>query len=92
MPTYQYKCPQCGYEFEEFQRMTDPPIEVCPHCKGKTHRLVSGGIGFLFKGNGFYITDHRSASYKEAKKNDTGEKSVPKAKEGKKDSSSPISK
>jgi putative FmdB family regulatory protein len=73
MPTYQYKCPQCGYEFEEFQRMTDPPIEVCPACKGQTHRLVSGGAGFLFKGSGFYITDYRSSSYKEAAKKESSE-------------------
>ncbi len=72
MPTYQYKCPKCGYEFEEFQRITDSPIEICPHCKGKTHRLVSGGVGLLFKGSGFYITDHRSSSYKDASKKDSG--------------------
>ncbi len=84
MPTYQYKCPQCGHEFEEFQRMADPPIEICPKCKGKTHRLVSGGVGFLFKGAGFYATDHRSSSYKEAARKDSGEKSVPKTTDTKK--------
>lgn len=84
MPTYQYKCPECGYEFEEFQKMADPPIEICPKCKGKTHRLVSGGAGFLFKGSGFYITDYRSSGYKEAAKKESSEKTVPKAGETKK--------
>jgi len=84
MPTYQYKCPECGYEFEEFQRMADPPIEVCPKCKGKTHRLISGGAGFLFKGSGFYATDYRSASYKEGARNDLGEKPTPKSRGSKK--------
>jgi putative FmdB family regulatory protein len=66
MPTYQYRCPHCQYEFEEFQHITDEPISVCPRCKKDTHRLISGGAGFIFKGSGFYITDHRSESYKSA--------------------------
>ncbi len=86
MPTYQYKCPQCGFEFEEFQKMTDLPIEVCPKCKGRTHRLVSGGAGFLFKGSGFYITDYRSKSYKEAAKKESGDSGSSKPTETKKES------
>jgi putative FmdB family regulatory protein len=66
MPTYQYRCPHCHYEFEEFQHITDDPITVCPKCKKDTHRIISGGAGFIFKGSGFYITDHRSESYKSA--------------------------
>ena len=64
MPTYQYRCPSCGYEFEEFQAITEDPISVCPRCKGKTQRLISGGAGLLFKGSGFYATDYRSKDYK----------------------------
>jgi len=64
MPTYQYRCPECGYEFEEFQSMTEDAIETCPKCQGKTRRLISGGAGILFKGSGFYETDYRSSSYK----------------------------
>lgn len=86
MPTYQYKCPQCGFEFEEFQKMTDLSIEVCPKCKGRTHRLVSGGAGFLFKGSGFYITDYRSKSYKEAAKKESGDSGSSKPAETKKES------
>ena len=81
MPTYQYKCPQCGFEFEEFQKMTD-----LPKCKGRTHRLVSGGAGFLFKGSGFYITDYRSPSYKEAAKKESGDFGSSKPTETKKES------
>lgn len=44
--------------------MTDDPIENCPKCGDKTHRVISGGAGFLFKGSGFYITDYRSKDYK----------------------------
>jgi putative FmdB family regulatory protein len=70
MPTYQYKCKKCDYRFEEFQSITDKPIASCPECGGKVVRLISGGSGFLFKGSGFYITDHRSDSYKKAAEKD----------------------
>jgi putative FmdB family regulatory protein len=70
MPTYQYRCNKCGHEFEEFQSITEDPIETCPKCKGPVHRLISGGAGLLFKGSGFYITDHRSKDYKTKAAND----------------------
>jgi len=63
MPTYDYKCPACGHRFECFQPMTDPEAD-CPICGAKAKRLISAGAGLLFKGSGFYITDHRSAEYK----------------------------
>jgi putative FmdB family regulatory protein len=72
MPTYQYRCTRCGTEFEEFQNITDKPLEICPECGGLPTRLISGGAGFLFKGSGFYITDYRSDSYKQAAKKETG--------------------
>jgi predicted nucleic acid-binding Zn ribbon protein len=49
------------------------PKEVCarkPWAKGKVRRAISGGAGLIFKGSGFYITDYRSDSYKEAAKKD----------------------
>ncbi|NOY87931.1 MAG: zinc ribbon domain-containing protein [FCB group bacterium] len=64
MPTYQYRCLDCSYEFEEFQAISDPPLTVCPVCHGKTERIITGGAGLIFKGSGFYITDHRSSQYK----------------------------
>lgn len=66
MPTYEYKCKDCGHHFEQFQAISEEPITVCPKCKGKTERIISGGAGFLFKGSGFYITDYRSKDYKAA--------------------------
>jgi putative FmdB family regulatory protein len=63
MPTYEYKCPACGHRFESFRPMTDPEAD-CPVCGVKAERLISAGVGFLFKGSGFYITDHRSEEYK----------------------------
>jgi putative FmdB family regulatory protein len=71
MPTYQYRCSSCGHEFEEFQSITEDPIERCPRCGKKTHRIISGGAGFLFKGSGFYITDYRSKEYKDKAKKES---------------------
>jgi putative FmdB family regulatory protein len=73
MPTYEYKCDKCGYVFEEFQSITADPLTDCPkeECDGAVKRLFSPGAGFLFKGDGFYITDYRSESYKKAAKADS---------------------
>ena len=49
MPTYEYCCNKCG-TFEEFQRISDPPLEACPECKGAVKRLISGGSTFILKG------------------------------------------
>ncbi|MBU0984078.1 MAG: zinc ribbon domain-containing protein [candidate division Zixibacteria bacterium] len=70
MPTYEYLCDDCHYEFEEFQSITEDPITSCPQCKGHVHRLISGGAGLLFKGSGFYETDYRSSAYREAARKD----------------------
>ncbi|MFC1528468.1 FmdB family zinc ribbon protein [Candidatus Latescibacterota bacterium] len=70
MPTYEYKCAECGHEFELFQNMTDEPVKTCPKCHGKVERLIGGGAGLIFKGSGFYSTDYRSDSYKKDKKAD----------------------
>jgi putative FmdB family regulatory protein len=63
MPTYEYRCPK-GHHFELFQKMSEEPRAECPECGSISERLLSGGAGFLFKGDGFYITDSRSSSYK----------------------------
>lgn len=76
MPTYHYRCTQCQFEYEEFQRITDPPLETCPRCKGKPERVISGGAGLLFKGDGFYITDNRSEGYKKEAKKDAPKSDV----------------
>lgn len=71
MPTYEYACEACGHKFEEFQSITAKPTTKCPKCgKKKVKRLISAGAGFIFKGSGFYITDYRDESYKNAAKGD----------------------
>lgn len=59
MPTYEYYCTSCGFEFEEFQSIASEPISVCPNCKAPVQRKISGGSGLIFKGSGFYITDYK---------------------------------
>lgn len=72
MPTYDYRCKACKHEFEQFQSMKDEPLKTCPACKKKQlERLIGAGAGLIFKGSGFYITDYRSESYKQAAKSDT---------------------
>jgi len=69
MPTYDYICESCGYEFERFQSIAARPIRKCPKCgKGRLKRLIGAGSGVIFKGAGFYQTDYRSESYKKAEK------------------------
>ncbi len=69
MPTYEYRCPT-GHEFDLFQSMSDEPGAVCPECGESAERLMSGGAGLIFKGEGFYITDYRSDAYKKAASSD----------------------
>jgi putative FmdB family regulatory protein len=72
MPTYDYRCPKCGNDFEKFQKMSDEPGAECPKCGSASERRMSGGAGLLFKGSGFYITDYRGDSYKKAAEADKG--------------------
>ncbi|HYF35570.1 MAG TPA: FmdB family zinc ribbon protein [Prosthecobacter sp.] len=73
MPTYEYECQTCGHHFEARQSMKDPHLTDCPQpeCAGPVKRKISLGSGFIFKGNGFYITDYRSDAYKAAAKKDS---------------------
>ena len=64
MPTYEYKCTGCEELFEYFQKMTDEPIRECPVCGSELRRLISGGVGIIFKGSGFYTTDYKNSSHK----------------------------
>jgi putative FmdB family regulatory protein len=59
MPTYQYRCTECGSELEVVQKFTDDPLTVCPECDG-TLRKVFNAVGVVFKGSGFYATDNRT--------------------------------
>ena len=71
MPTYDYRCHECGHAFEKFQSITASSVRKCPECgKLKVKRLLGAGAGIIFKGNGFYQTDYRSDSYRKAAEKD----------------------
>lgn len=60
MPTYDYKCADCGRLFEKFHGMNEQPQVVCPECQSvNTARQVSLGAGIVFKGAGFYVNDYK---------------------------------
>ena len=72
MPTYQYICDDCQYEFEKFQSITARPIRKCPKCgRLSVQRLIGAGAGVIFKGSGFYQTDYRSEGYRKAAESET---------------------
>lgn len=62
MPVYTYRCEECGVQFDQTQRFSDQPLTRCPECGKKSLRKVYTPVGIVFKGSGFYATDHRSPS------------------------------
>lgn len=71
MPTYDYECNNCGHAFELFQSISEAVKRKCPECgKQKLQRLFGTGAAVVFKGSGFYQTDYRSDSYKQAAEKD----------------------
>jgi putative FmdB family regulatory protein len=81
MPVYTYRCENCGVQFERHQSFTDTPLKTCPECRKKALKKVITPTKIIFKGSGFYATDHKSPSgdTSSAKKADSSEKeSTPK--------------
>ncbi len=63
MPTYEYRCKFCHEITDAFQRMSDEQLVTCPHCgKDGLERIVSGGAGVIYKGEGWYVTDYSKKS------------------------------
>ncbi len=58
MPTYDYECPKCG-RFDVFQKISAPPLDICPECGAPVNRLISKNVAIIFKGSGFYSTDNK---------------------------------
>jgi putative FmdB family regulatory protein len=61
MPTYQYRCTECGEDLEAVQKFSDSALTTCPACGGQL-RKVFNPVGVVFKGSGFYRTDSRNGS------------------------------
>ena len=61
MPIYEYACPECGRRTEVRQSFSDPPLTICERCGGKLRRVIHP-VGVVFRGSGFYSTDHRKGA------------------------------
>jgi putative FmdB family regulatory protein len=70
MPVYAYQCENCGVQFEKQQSFSDQPLVRCPECGKKTLKKVYQPVGIVFKGSGFYATDHHSPSGQSSRKAD----------------------
>ena len=62
MPVYTYRCDSCGVQFERHQSFQDAPLQTCPECRKKSLKKVITPTRIIFKGSGFYATDHKSSS------------------------------
>jgi len=60
VPIYEYKCEKCGYAFEVFSGFSHNGTRRCPRCKGRAKRVISAP-SVIFKGSGFYVTDHKES-------------------------------
>ncbi len=74
MPTYEYLCKTCGHRFETWQKMVDEPLTTCPTCGAEIRRVLFPP-GVVFKGSGFYKTDHRDSASAAASAKDEPTKS-----------------
>jgi putative FmdB family regulatory protein len=61
MPTYRYRCADCGNEFDQYQKFSEDPLTECPSCAGRIRRVIQP-VGVVFKGSGWYVTDSRPSS------------------------------
>lgn len=69
MPTYDYKCENCGHAFEQWQSFKDDHLKTCPECKtDHLRRLFGSGAAIIFKGSGFYDTDYRQKDIEKKEK------------------------
>jgi putative FmdB family regulatory protein len=94
MPTYEYRCRDCGHTFDVVQAMSDETLTVCPVCGGEL-RKVFAAPAISFKGSGFYATDYGKKSKTTSEK--TSEKPAASSdgkseKKDKKESSKPAEK
>jgi putative FmdB family regulatory protein len=97
MPTYSYRCTECGEAFDIQQAFTDDTLTVCPNCGGTLRKLFNT-VGVTFNGSGFYRTDSRAKPPSEggSSSSESSSSSAPSApaapaKTGKKESTSTTS-
>jgi len=76
MPTYDYQCQKCDFEFEREQRITEDPIKTCPKCKSRKAKRLLSASNFILKGGGWYADGYGSSGGKKSGgDSDSGESS-----------------
>jgi putative FmdB family regulatory protein len=60
MPIYEYECEKCHSRFEMRRNFGEDCGANCPNCRGKACRIFTS-VPVIFKGSGFYVTDHRKS-------------------------------
>ncbi len=73
MPVYTYRCDNCGVQFEKQQSFSEQSLVRCPECGKKALKKVYQPVGIVFKGSGFYATDHHSPSGQSSNKEEKKE-------------------
>lgn len=68
MPTYEYRCTDCGSRTEAVQSFSEPALTDCPDCGQGRLRKLFGNVGVVFKGSGFYRNDSRDEARKKSEK------------------------
>lgn len=68
MPIYEYRCTDCGYQNEYLQKVSEPPMRLCPTCGTETFTKLLSAVGFQLKGSGWYATDFKGRGAKPAEK------------------------
>jgi len=61
MPIYEYRCDDCGFQNEYLQKVSEPPMTLCPSCGKEAFRKLLSAAGFQLKGSGWYVTDFKNS-------------------------------
>lgn len=59
MPTYLYKR-EDGTTFEIIQKISEEALKTCPETGQPVKRVITGGGGVVYKGDGWYVTDYKN--------------------------------
>ncbi len=78
LPIYEYECNSCHTRFERRQGFHEEPVAMCPECASKARRVIHS-VPVLFKGSGFYCTDHGRGSASSASRKEEAPESKPAA-------------
>lgn len=59
MPIYEYRCTECKHQLEIIQKISEPPLQICPKCHNSRLQKQISIVSFRLKGAGWYETDFK---------------------------------